>query len=94
MFKRVTWFSIGVAAGALGAAVTYVRGRELARERMPESVQDAAGRVVRATDSGLRAAVGRTSAQIGEWRSAVDETRRTRREAEDLLQRQLDRSGL
>ena len=94
MFRRVTWFSVGVATGALGAAVAYVRARDLARERVPESVQDAAGRIVRATDSGVRTAIGRTSEHLDEWRSTIDETRRMRREAEDLLLRQLERSGL
>ena len=94
MFKRATWFTVGVATGALGAAVAYVRAREVARERVPDSVQDAAGRVVRATDSGVRAAIGRTTDQLDDWRSTLDETRRTRREAEDLLRRQLERSGL
>lgn len=98
MFTRATWFTVGVATGAtvgaLGAAVAYVRARELARERVPDSVQDAAGRLVRATDSGVRTAIGRTSEQIREWRSTIDETRRTRREAEELLLRQLERSGL
>lgn len=94
MFKRVTWFSVGVATGALGAAVAYVRARELARARVPESVQDAAGRVVRATDSGVRTVIERTSERVDDWRVTVDETRRTRREAEDLLLRQLERSGL
>ena len=94
MFKRATWFTVGVAAGAVGAAVAYVRAREVARERVPESVQDAAGRVVRAADSGLRMAVDRGSERVSDWRTTVDETRRTRREAEDLLRRQLERSGL
>ena len=94
MFKRVTWFSVGVATGALGAAVAYVRARDLARERVPDSVQDAAGRVVRATDTGVRTVVERASERVDDWRASVDETRRTRREAEELLLRQLERSGL
>lgn len=94
MFKRVTWFAVGAATGAVGAAVAYVRARELARERVPESVQDAAGRVVRAADSGLRVAVDLGTEKVAEWRSTVDDTRRTRQEAEDLLRRQLERAGL
>lgn len=94
MFKRVTWFTIGVATGALGAGVAYVRAREVARQRIPDSVQDAAERVVRAADSGLRTVVDRGSERVADWRSGVDETRRVRREAEDLLLRQLERSGL
>lgn len=98
MFKRITWFTVGVttgaAAGALGAAVVYVRARDIARERVPDSVQDAAGRVVRATDAGVRTAIVRTADRVGEWRTTADETRRTRREAEDMLLRQLERSGL
>lgn len=94
MFKRATWFTVGVATGAIGAAVAYMRAREVARERVPESMQDAAGRVVRAADSGLRTAVDRGSERVSEWRTTVDQTRRTRREAEDLLRRQLERSGL
>ena len=94
MFKRATWFTVGVATGVLGAAVAYVRVREVARTRVPDSVQDAAGRVVRATDVGVRTAIERTSAQLDDWRSTLDDTRRTRREAEDLLLRQLERAGL
>lgn len=94
MFKRATWFTVGVATGAVGAAVAYVRARDLARERVPDSVQDAAGRVVRVTDQGVRTVIGRTSERVEDWRTSLDETRRTRREAEDLLLRQLERSGL
>lgn len=94
MFRRATWFTAGLATGALGAVVVYVRARELARELVPDSVQDAAGRVVRVADTGLRTAVDRGTERVEHWRSSVDETRRVRREAEDVLLRQLERSGL
>lgn len=94
MFTRVTWFTIGAATGAVGAAVAYVRAREVARERVPESVADAAGRLVRVADDGVRVVIDRGSGAIGEILSVASETRRTRREAEDLLRRQLERSGL
>jgi len=94
MFKRVTWFTIGAATGAVGAAVAYVRARELARERVPASVHDAAGRVVRAADTGVRVAIDRGGDVIGEWRATADDTRQARRDAEALLRRQLERAGL
>jgi len=94
MFRRATWFTIGAVTGVVGAAVTYVRAREVVRARVPESVQDAAGRVVRAADSGAREAVVRTTDRLEQWRRTADDVRRTRRDAEDLLRRELDRSGL
>ncbi|MFM8863249.1 MAG: hypothetical protein ACKOIA_12490 [Acidimicrobiia bacterium] len=94
MLKRATWFTIGAVTGVVGAAVAYVRARELVRERVPESVQDAAGRVVRAADTGARVAVERTSDRIEQWRRTTDDVRRTRQEAESLLRHELERSGL
>jgi len=94
MFKRATWFTIGAATGVVGAAVAYVRARELAREKVPDSVQDAAGRVVRAADSGARTVVDRTTGRIEEWRRSSESARRSRREIEESLRRQLDRAGL
>lgn len=94
MFKRVTWFTVGVAAGAVGTAVAYLRARELAREHVPDSVADAAGRIVRVADAGVRAAVDLGGERIDDWRATADATRRTRRDAEILLRQQLEQAGL
>jgi hypothetical protein len=42
----------------------------------------------------VRSAIGRAAGIATDWRTTADETRRTRRQAEDLLRRQLERSGL
>lgn len=94
MFKRATWFTIGAVTGVVGAAVAYLRARELVRERVPDSVQDAAGRVVRAADTGARVAVARTADRFEHWRQTSDDVRRTRQQAEELLRHELERSGL
>jgi len=94
MVKRAVWFTIGAVVGTLGAAVAYVRARDVVRRRVPDSVQDAAGRVVRVADTGARVAVERTTDRLDQWRRSTDDVRRTRREAEDLLRRELERSGL
>ena len=66
----------------------------MARRHVPDSVQDAAARVVRRADSEVREIADQASSTIDEWRTTVAETRRTRREAEALLRRQLERAGL
>jgi hypothetical protein len=85
---------MGAALGASGTVVGYVRARQLARRHVPDSVQDAAARVVRRADSEVREIADQASSTIDEWRATVAETRRTRREAEALLRRQLERAGL
>lgn len=94
MFRRTRWFVVGAAVGASGTVVGYLRARQLARRHVPDSVQDAAARVVRRTDIEVREIADRASLTIDEWRGTVAETRRTRREAETLLRRQLERAGL
>jgi len=94
MFGRARWFAMGAALGASGTVVGYVRARQLARRHVPDSVQDAAARVVRRADSEVREIADQASSTIDEWRATVAETRRTRREAEALLRRQLERAGL
>lgn len=94
MFVRARWFAVGAAVGASGTVVGYLRARQIARRHVPESVQDAAARVVRRTDTEVRELADRATGTIEEWRSTVAETRRTRREAEALLRRQLERAGL
>ncbi len=94
MFKRTRWFAVGAAIGASGTVVGYLRARQIARRHMPESVQDAAARAVQRTDVEVRELAERVSTTIDEWRVTAAETKRTRREAEQLLRRQLERAGL
>ncbi len=94
MFKRVTWFSAGVTVGAVGTVVGYLRARDLARRHLPESVSDAAGRAAVRAEDEVRLLADRAGDAVDDWRQTAAETRRTRREAEDLLRRQLDRAGL
>lgn len=94
MFRRTRWFAAGAAIGVSGTVVGYLRARQLARRHVPDSVQDAAARVIRRTDSEVREIADRASLTIDDWRTTVADTRRTRREAETLLRRQLERAGL
>jgi hypothetical protein len=94
MFKRTRWFAVGAAIGASGTVVGYLRARQVARRHMPESVQDAAARAVQRTDVEVRELADRVSTTIDEWRVTAADTKRTRREAEQLLRRQLERAGL
>lgn len=94
MFKRVTWFTVGTVVGATGTVVGYLRARDIARRHVPENVHDAATRAVEIADSGVRVAIDRGAGLVGEWRATADDTRRTRKQAEELLRRQLERAGL
>ncbi len=94
MFKRTRWFAVGAAIGASGTVVGYLRARQVARRHVPESVQDAAVRAVQRTDVEVRELADRVSITIDEWRVTAADTKRTRREAEQLLRRQLERAGL
>jgi len=94
VFKRVTWFGVGVTVGAAGTVVGYLRARELARRHLPESVQDAASRAAVRAEDEVRLLAERAGDTVGEWRQTAADTRRTRQEAEELLRRQLDRAGL
>ena len=94
MFKRTRWFAVGAAIGASGTVVGYLRARQIARRHVPESVQDAAARAVQRTDVEVRELADRVSATIEDWRITAADTKRTRREAEELLRRQLERAGL
>lgn len=94
MFRRTRWFAVGAAVGASGTVVGYLRARQIARRHVPDSVQDAAARVIRRTDVEVREIADRASITIDDWRTTVADTRRTRREAETLLRRQLERAGL
>ena len=94
MFKRATWFTAGVTVGAAGTVVGYLRARELARRHLPESVSDAAGRAAFRAEDEVRILAEQAGDAVDDWRRTAAETKRTRREAEDLLRRQLERSGL
>ena len=94
MFKRTRWFTMGVVVGVGGAAVAYVRARDLARQHVPESAQDAAARAVRLADRGVREATTRTTEVVADLRDTAAETRQVRRDAEAFLRRQLERAGL
>ncbi len=94
MFTRTRWFAVGAAMGASGTVVGYLRARQIARRHLPDSVQDAAARAVQRTDVEVRELAERVSTTIDEWRITAADTRRTRREAEQLLRRQLERAGL
>jgi hypothetical protein len=94
MFKRATWFTVGVTVGAAGTVVGYLRARELARRHLPESVQDAAGRAALRAEDEVRLLAERAGDAVDHWRRTAAETRRTRRQAEDLLRGELERSGL
>lgn len=94
MLKRVTWFTAGVTVGAAGTVIGYLRAREVARRHLPDSVQDAAGRAAVRAEDEVRVLAERAADAVDDWRRTAAETRSTRREAEDLLRRQLDRAGL
>jgi hypothetical protein len=94
MFKRVTWFTVGVGVGAAGTVVGYLRAREVARRHLPASVQDAAERVALRAEDEVRLLAERAGDAVDDWRRTAAETRRTRQQAEDLLRRQLERAGL
>lgn len=94
MFKRLTWFTVGTAVGITGTVVGYLRARDLARRHLPDNVSDAAAKAAELADAGVRVAIDRSMAVAGELRSSAESTRRTRRQAEDLLWRELDRAGL
>ncbi len=94
MFKRVTWFSVGVGVGAAGTVVGYLRARELARRHLPESVHDAAGRVAGRAEDELRLLAERAGDVVDDWRRTSAEARHTRQQAEQLLRRQLEQAGL
>ena len=94
MFKRVTWFTVGVGVGAAGTVVGYLRVREVARRHLPDSARDAAGRVALRAEDEVRLLAERAGDAVDEWRETAADTRRTRREAEHLLRRQLERAGL
>ena len=94
MFKRVTWFTVGTAVGVTGTVVGYLRARELARRHLPENVTDAAVRVAELADSGARLAIDRSVDLVGDLRANAEATRQTRKQAEEILRRQLERAGL
>jgi len=94
VFKRARWFTIGVGVGATGTVVGYLRAREIARRHLPESVSDAAGRVAVRAEDEVRLLAERAGGAVDDWRQTAVETRRTRREAEELLRRELERAGL
>jgi hypothetical protein len=94
MFKRVTWFTVGVGVGAAGTVVGYLRARELARRHLPESVHDAAGRAAALVEDEVWDLADRAGEALDDWRSTAAEARRTRKQAEELLRRELDRAGL
>ncbi|MCD9623212.1 hypothetical protein [Rhabdothermincola salaria] len=94
MFKRATWFTVGLAVGAGGTVVGYVRARQLTRRHVPESVQDAAGRAARRAEDEVVDLAERASGAIDEWRTTAAETRRDRAQAEAVLRHELDRAGL
>jgi hypothetical protein len=94
MFKRITWFTVGAVVGAGGTVVGYLKARDAARELLPDSVQDATARIARTADSGARVVARLTSDAIGEWRDTAGDAKRTRRQTEQILRGQLERSGL
>jgi hypothetical protein len=94
VFKRMTWFGVGMVVGAGGAAAGYVRARQLARQHLPESVQDAAVRAARRAEEEATVLADRASAAVDDWRTTAEQTRRDRARAEALLRRQLERAGL
>jgi hypothetical protein len=94
MFKRVTWFTVGTAVGVTGTVVGYLRARDLARRHLPENVSEAAVRAAELADSGVRVAVDRGISFVGEMRTNAEATKQTRKQAEALLRKQLERAGL
>jgi len=94
MFKRITWFTAGVAVGAGGTAAGYLRARQLARRHLPTSVQEAAVRVgTRAADEAELLAA-RAADSVGELRGAAADAGQARRQAERALRDELRRAGL
>jgi hypothetical protein len=94
VFKRATWFTAGVAVGAGGAAVGYIRVRQLARRHLPASVQDAAVRVGNRAADEAEVLAGRAVDTVDEWRAAAADAGEARRHAERLLRDDLRRAGL
>jgi hypothetical protein len=94
VLTRTRWFAVGVTVGAAGTVVGYLRAREVARRHLPESVQDAANRAAVRAEDEVRFLAERAGDAVDDWRRTTAETRQTRRDAEDLLRRQLERSGL
>ena len=94
MFKRATWFTVGAAVGVTGTVVGYLRARDLARRHLPENATDAAVRAAELADSGVRVAVDRGISFVGEMRTNAQDTEQTRKQAEALLRKQLERAGL
>jgi hypothetical protein len=92
--KRLTWFTVGVGVGATGTVVGYLRARELARRHLPESVQEAATRAAGRAEREAWALADRAGDALDDWRHTAADTRRTRRDAEVLLRRQLEQAGL
>jgi hypothetical protein len=76
MFKRLTWFTLGTIAGAVGAAYGYVRVRELR------------GRV--AADGIAETIVDATRSVASAVRDAVAEGREAMAEAEAKIKADLD----
>jgi hypothetical protein len=94
VFKRATWFTVGVTVGAAGTVVGYLRARGIARRHLPESVQDAANRAAVRAEDEVRLLAERAGGAVDDWRQTAAETKQTRRDAEELLRRQLERAGL
>jgi hypothetical protein len=94
VFKRATWFTVGVAVGAGGTAVGYLRARQLARRHLPASVQDAAVRVGNRAADEAELLAGRAVDTVGEWRAATADAGEARRHAERALREDLRRAGL
>jgi hypothetical protein len=57
-------------------------------------VSDAAVRAAELADSGVRVAVDRGISLVGEIRTNAEATKQTRKQAEALLRKQLERAGL
>jgi hypothetical protein len=94
MFKRATWFTVGTAVGVIGTVVGYLRARDLARRHLPANVSDAAVRAAELADSGVRVAVDRGIVLVDGLRANAQDTKQTRKQAEALLRKQLERAGL
>ena len=94
MFKRATWFTVGTAVGVIGTVVGYLRARDLARRHLPANVSDAAVRAAELADSGVRVAVDRGIVLVDGLRANAQDTKQTRKQAETLRRKQLERAGL
>jgi len=75
MFKRITWFTVGVASGAAGSVVAARKVRALVEDKVPPSVRDGvtrtAGAVKRQVSEAIDEGRAASAAREAELRSRL-----------------------